>query len=126
MMSLEQIVVDEEIAALCRRIREGVDVSTAKNYFEDVAAVKPGGHFLARSNTRRACRSNEFSLPALCDRSSNHQWMVLGQPDMYKKARTKVEEILSSPLKNPLSDDVIGKLDEIVRKADHLLKKESN
>jgi trimethylamine--corrinoid protein Co-methyltransferase len=125
MMSLEQIVVDDEIASLCRRIREGVDVSPAKNYFEDIAAVKPGGHFLARPNTRRACRSNEFILPALCDRSSGHQWMMLGQPDMYKKARTRVEEILSSSPKNLLSNDVIGKLDEIVRKADHVLKKES-
>jgi trimethylamine---corrinoid protein Co-methyltransferase len=125
MMSLEQIVVDDEIASLCRRFRAGVDVSPAKNYFEDIAAVKPGGHFLARPNTRRACRSNEFSLPALSDRSSNHQWMMLGQPDMYGKARSKVEEILSSPLKNPLPDDVIGKLDEIVRKADHMLIKES-
>ena len=125
MMSLEQIVVDDEIASLCRRFRAGVDSSTAKNYFEDIAAVKPGGHFLARPNTRRACRSDEFSLPALCDRSNNHQWMTLGQPDMYKKARSKVEEILSSPLKNPLSDDVIGKLDEIVRKADHMLMMES-
>jgi trimethylamine:corrinoid methyltransferase-like protein len=99
-----------------------VDVSPAKNYFEDIAAVKPGGHFLARPNTRRACRNEEFSLPSLSDRSNYHQWKMLGQPDMYKKARVRVEEILSSPPKNPLSDGVIGKLDKIVQKADRVLK----
>jgi hypothetical protein len=28
-----------------------------------------------------------------------------------------VEEILAAPLKNPLPDDVVGKLEEIVRRA---------
>jgi len=35
-----------------------------------------------------------------------------------------VEEILSSLQKNLLSDDVTGKLDEIVRRVDHVLAKE--
>jgi hypothetical protein len=33
-----------------------------------------------------------------------------------------VEEILAAPQKNPLPDDVIGKLNEIVRRADEELK----
>ncbi|MBW2409168.1 MAG: trimethylamine methyltransferase family protein, partial [Deltaproteobacteria bacterium] len=47
MMTLEQIVVDDEIACLCKRLKDGVDMSEAKNYFEDIKEVKPGGHFLA-------------------------------------------------------------------------------
>lgn len=124
-MSLEQIVVDDEIASLCGRFRTGVDVSPAKNYFEDIATVKPGGHFLARPNTRTACRGDEFSVSALCDRGGRQEWAMLGQPGMYAKARRKVEEILSSPQKNPLPEDIIGKLDEIVRKADLALARNS-
>ena len=37
---------------------------------------------------------------------------------LYDKAKKKVEEILASPPKNPLPDDVIAKLEEIMRKAD--------
>jgi len=51
MMSLEQIVVDDEIARMCQRIRDGVDTSTEKDYFEDIQEVGPGGHFLGRRTT---------------------------------------------------------------------------
>jgi hypothetical protein len=37
------------------------------------------------------------------------------------KAKLKVEEILASPPKNPLLDNVIAKLEEIMRKADDVL-----
>jgi len=118
MMSLEQIVVDDEIARMCQRLRDGVDVSPRKNYFEDIKAVGPGGHFLGRRNTRRTARSKEFIMPVLADRNSFNQWETLGRPDLYDKAREKVEEILASPQKSPLPDDVIGKLEEIMRKAE--------
>jgi trimethylamine--corrinoid protein Co-methyltransferase len=102
MMSLEQIVVDDEIACMCRRLKDGVDLSEAKNYFDDIRGVKPGGHFLTRPSTLKACRSGEFFLPQLIDRNSFDPWVALGRPDLYDNARQKVEEILASPQKNPL------------------------
>ena len=122
MMSLEQIVVDDEIACLCKRIRDGIDMSEAKNYFDDIKDVKPGGHFLTQMNTAMACRSAEFLAPSLSDRDTYDKWDELGRPDMYDKARERVEEILASPQKNPLPDDVIGILEDIMRRADVALK----
>jgi len=122
MMTLEQIVVDAEIACFCKRMRDGVDVSAVKNYFDDIKDVKPGGHFLTQMNTVKACRSSEFLTPALCDRDTYEKWDELGRPDMYDKAKERVEEILASPQKNPLPDDVIGKLEDIMRRADETLK----
>jgi trimethylamine--corrinoid protein Co-methyltransferase len=122
MLCLEQIVVDDEIAGLCKRMREGVDLSDAKNRFDDIAEVGPGGHFLMQKSTLAACRSDEFYTPQLCDRNTFERWSDLGKPDLYSKARERVEEILAAPQKNPLPDDVIGKLDEIVRRADEELK----
>jgi len=122
MMTLEQIVVDDEIACFCKRIRDGIDMSAAKNYFEDIKEVKPGGHFLMQPNTLNACRSPESMMPSLCDRNTFEEWAELGRPDIYDRARERVEEILASPLKNPLPDDVIGKLEEIMRRADEELK----
>ncbi len=122
MMTLQQIVVDDEIACMCKRLKDGVDMSEAKNYFEDIRAVKPGGHFMIRPNTVKACRSSEFFMPQLGDRNTFEQWVALGRPDVYDKAGKKVEEILASPQKNPLPDDVIGKLENIMRRADEELK----
>ena len=121
MMTLEQIVVDDEIACFCKRIRDGINMSEAKNYFEDIKDVKPNGHFLSQPNTIKACRSNEFMMPALCDRNNYEQWIELGRPDIYDRAREHVKEILAAPQKNPLSDKVIGKLEDIMRRADEEL-----
>ncbi len=121
MMTLEQIVVDDEIACFCKRIRDGIDTCADKNYFEDIREVKPGGHFLMQSNTLSACRGSEFMMPALCDRSTYEQWIDLGRPDIYGRAKERVEEILASPQKTPLPDDVIGKLEDIMRRVDEEL-----
>ncbi len=121
MMTLEQIVVDDEIACFCKRIRDGIDMSEAKNYFEDIKDVKPSGHFLSQPNTIQACRSSEFMLPALCDRNTYEAWLELGRPDIYDRARDRVKEILAAPQKNPLPDAVIGKLEDIMQRADEAL-----
>jgi trimethylamine--corrinoid protein Co-methyltransferase len=121
MLCLEQIVVDEEIAGLCKRMREGVDFSDAKNHFDDIASVGPGGHFMMQKSTLAGCRSDEFYAPLLSDRHTFERWADLGRPNLYSKARERVEEILSAPHQNPLPDDVIGKLDDIVRRADEEL-----
>ena len=117
-LCLEQIVVDDEIARLCKRLRDGIDTSDEKNFYEDIKEVKPGGHFLMQSNTLKACRSQEFLMPLLSDRNAFENWVNLGRPDLYKKAQEKVEKILATPQKHPLPDDVIGKLEAIIRRAE--------
>jgi len=54
----------------------------------------------------------------LSDRNPFNRWVSLGRPDLYDKAKEKVEEILSKPQKNPLPDDVVGKLESIMRKVE--------
>jgi trimethylamine--corrinoid protein Co-methyltransferase len=117
LLLLEQIVVDHEIACTCKRYRDGIDVSDAKDCFDDILAAGPGGHFLARPSTLKACRTEEFFMPTLGDRGSYEMWEEAGQPDVYDKARRKVEEILASPVKNPLPDDVVYTLEDIMRRA---------
>jgi trimethylamine:corrinoid methyltransferase-like protein len=57
----------------------------------------------------------------LAERSTYEEWLKLGRPDMYAKAKKKVESILASPLKQPLPADVAAKLEEIMRRADEEL-----
>ncbi|MCP4020992.1 MAG: hypothetical protein GY729_04045, partial [Desulfobacteraceae bacterium] len=87
-----------------------------------IKAVKPGGHFLMQPNTVKACRSEEFLLPLLSNRSAYETWIKLGSPELYNEAQKKVEEILATPQKNPLSDDVIEKLEAIICRAEEEMK----
>lgn len=116
-MSFEHIIIDEEIGNLCGRLRDGIEVSDSKNYFDDIKAVGKEGHFLKQKTTKTAFRSSEFCRPALCDRDSYEEWLSLGSPDMFRKAHNKAQSILSSELKNPLDSATIKILNEIMDEA---------
>jgi trimethylamine--corrinoid protein Co-methyltransferase len=117
----EQILVDHELACLCQRLKDGVEISDDQDYFDDVARLGPGGHFLMEDNTVKACRSRQFLQSQLAERSTYEEWLKLGRPDVYAKARKKVQSILAAPLKQPLPADVVGKLEDIMRRADQEL-----
>ena len=89
LMCLEQIVVDHEIARMCQRVKEGVDVSDARDLMTDVKAVGPGGHFLAQRSTREACRSGEFLRAELFDKNTHERWVELGKPRYIRKSQRK-------------------------------------
>jgi trimethylamine--corrinoid protein Co-methyltransferase len=118
LLVLEQIVVDNEIAHFCERIFQGVDSDPEKILTNDVIEIGPGGNFLSRKSTRKFARGNEVQYAGLLDRHTLDQWLQLGKPSMYSNARKKVEEILAAPVEDPLPDDVLGKLDEILTRAD--------
>jgi len=121
LLVLEQIVVDNELAHFCERISLGVDSSPAMQLFDDIAQVGPGGNYLKSRHTRQIARSAEFFHPGLTDRHTYETWQDLGMPTMYSKAREKVDEILSSPLVDPLAESISRELDEILCQADREL-----
>jgi len=114
----EQIVVDHEIACLCKRMRDGIRVSADRDYLEEVIRAKPGGNFLMEDGTLAACRNGEFVMPELVDRNTFERWEELGRPDLYQRARQRVRDLLDLPPKNALPDKVIGRLEDIMRRAD--------
>ena len=103
-------------------VRRGVDSGPEKTLTDDIIKVGPGGNFLAQKSTRNLARSGETYLTGLLDRHTLDQWLELGKPDMYSNARQKVEEVLSAPVEDPLPDEVFGKLDEILERANQELK----
>ncbi len=121
LLVLEQIVVDNEIAHILQRLAEGVDCSANKDFFDDIAKIGPGGHFLASRSTRNAARGNEFLTTQLIDHHSYEAWVSLGKPSMYGNARHVVEEILAQPQVDPLPGEVNEKLDQILRRAEREL-----
>jgi trimethylamine:corrinoid methyltransferase-like protein len=86
--------------------------------YADVAAVGPGGHFLASKNTRKAARSPEFYMSELLDRHTYEAWIELGKPRMYTRARDRVHEILAAPMVDALPAAVSARLGEILAAAD--------
>ncbi|PWH19265.1 MAG: hypothetical protein DDG59_03715 [Anaerolineae bacterium] len=115
---LEQILVDNEIAHWLERLVQGVDTCPERDLFAEIANVGPGGHFLKTKSTHAAARSREFYKPNYLYRASYESWLELGKPSLYSQARRKVAELLAAPLVDPLPDEVIGELQDILRRAD--------
>lgn len=116
-LSLEQMIIDGEIARLCKRMKDGITVNDDKDFFEDIKAVGQGGHFLKQKNTRTAFRTDEFYQAELCDRNSYDSWVDLGKREMVDVARDKVKAILDGERKNPLPETTEKQLREIMEEA---------
>ena len=73
-MSLPQSVIDNEMAAMLRRLHQPVEVSEATLAGGGVAAVGPGGSFLSQKDTARRIRAGEHYLPTVSNRLSYEKW----------------------------------------------------
>jgi trimethylamine--corrinoid protein Co-methyltransferase len=116
-LSLEQIIIDSEIANLNTRMRAGIDTSPEKNLFEDVMAVGPGGHFLKQKNTRKLFRSDEFYNSSLLDRGTYEEWIDDGERELTDKAHERVCEILELEQRLPMDKDDEKAILEIAEEA---------
>ncbi len=101
-LSFEQMLIDAEIGSLCQRMRNGIEVSTEKDCFDDIVQVGQGGHFLKQPSTRAGFRSNEFYTPTLLDRDTYDEWQALGSPNMFSEASKKAKTILAAEPQHPL------------------------
>jgi trimethylamine--corrinoid protein Co-methyltransferase len=89
-ISLEQMVIDQEIATFCRRLAGGIVVNEDTLAVEAVLRVGHAGQFLADEHTLRFMRHEaENVLPELSNRAGD-----AGQP-MLEAAHEKVERILA-------------------------------
>jgi trimethylamine:corrinoid methyltransferase-like protein len=122
---LEQIVIDNEIGHMCRRLHQGVDSQESRDLYADIEQVGPGGHFLKSVNTRLAARSSEFYMSDLLDRHTYAAWLDLGRPGMYSRARERVREILAGPVVDPLPERLSARLDGILHAADRELARDT-
>lgn len=118
---LEQILVDNELARYVERLVDGVGEAADPDFVAEIAAVGPGGNFLASPVTRRAARSREFLGPSLVGRHAYEAWRDLGSPTMYGRARDRVREILDGPAVDPLPDALEQNLADVLAAADREL-----
>ncbi|MDQ7096329.1 trimethylamine methyltransferase family protein [Desulfosporosinus sp. PR] len=68
-ISLEKLVLDEEIGGMARRFRQGLNVNEDTLAVAEICSRGPGGHFLDTNHTLNHFRQ-EFWHPRLCDRQA--------------------------------------------------------
>ncbi len=114
--SLEQLIVDNEMAAYVKRILRGFAVNRETLALEVIERVGIGGNFLADRHTVTHFRRELWS-PDLFDRRDWQSWWEDGAKVMVQRAREKKRQILSEHLPEPIDPNLAGEMDGIVATA---------
>ena len=117
-LSLEKLVIDDEIVRMIRRIADGIVVDDETIALDVIQKVGAGGMYLAEKHTLKHLREEQF-LPQLIDRRSVDMWERDGKKSLEDRAREKVRKALAQPVPHPLSPDLVRRLDAMIDEASH-------
>jgi trimethylamine--corrinoid protein Co-methyltransferase len=120
-LSPVQLVIDDELIAIARRWERGITVDDETLAIDALARVGPRGDFLADDHTIDHLRDGELMTLALAERERRGVWEAAGGHTMESRARDKARSILATHEVEPLPDDVVAELNDIVRRADALV-----
>ncbi|MEE4274633.1 MAG: trimethylamine methyltransferase family protein [Thermoleophilia bacterium] len=107
--SLATIVLHHDGVGLIRRRLADVPFDAAACLLDDIRAVGPGGHFMARPSTRR--HGHDAWQPAVLRRGA---FETFHGRTLVQEALERARELLATHEVKPLPDDVDRHLDEVV------------
>ena len=114
-----QIIADNEIAAVLKRLYKGTELGADTMVWEDILSIAPGGHFLETEHTLKHCR--EAFEPRLFRHQSRDIWENQGEKDMQRRARDLYEELTGKVEQPEIPENRRVEMERIVRKADRTL-----
>jgi trimethylamine--corrinoid protein Co-methyltransferase len=119
--SLEQMVIDNEVIGMVKRIMRGIEVNSDTLATEVIDKVGPGGNFLGEKHTRTHYQ-REHNLTRLSDRNTREAWEKAGRRDVVQRAKEIVREKLRDHHVEPLDASIVRGLEEIVKDSERRVK----
>lgn len=120
--SFAQLLIDNEIAAMVKRVVQGITVNEETLAVEIINKVGAGKDFLGQRHTRDFM-AKEQSKPTLIDRRMRGAWRSRGSKTMAEQANERAIEILEKHKPAPLQEEVLKKFKEIIQSAEAAYKK---
>jgi len=114
--SMEQLVIDNDIVQMTKKVMEGVPVSEETLDLESIQKVGIGNNFLALKKTRMLV--DYPSDPMLIDRRMYGDWEHAGSKDLATIAHEKVVDVLKNHEVPPVDADSLADMKAIVKSAD--------
>lgn len=112
--SNEQLIMDDEISTMCRRLAAGVEVTPETIAKDLIMEIGPQGDgYMMSEHTMSYLRSSEHIIPMLAVRGPYAAWQAAGGRDTAQLAKDKAKELLQNN-PSPLAADRKAKLNEIV------------
>ena len=119
--ALELLVIDDEIAGMINRAREGITVNEdtiGLDVIKKIAtSTKKGVTYLSERHTRDFMKQ-ELYIPKLLDRYRRSTWRKKGAKDIITRASEKVEEILRDFQEYELPSEIDTQLKDLITKVE--------
>ncbi|MBW2120950.1 MAG: trimethylamine methyltransferase family protein [Deltaproteobacteria bacterium] len=115
--SFGQLVIDDEIAAMVKRVVAGVSVEDEPMGVDLIKQVGIGGNFLTQRHSLRHV-ATEQSQVRIFDRRMRGAWEKRGSKDLLQVANERALELLKTHKPLPLPDGVEEELERIVASAE--------
>jgi len=94
--SHEQLIMDEEISAMAKRISAGINVNKETIACELIKQIGHEANYLTSEHTLSRLRSNEYLIPRVSIRGPRASWEAEGKKDTYMLAKEKIKEYSKS------------------------------
>lgn len=107
-----QLVLCNEFIGYMRRFMEGIIVDEEHLAEETILEVGAGGNFLTEDHTLDYY--NEMWVPELMTRCNTESFQKSGSKDITARAQDLMVHLLDTHKPEPLSDDILEKLDKII------------
>jgi len=113
--SLEKLVLDNEICGMALRMGRGIEARGDRLGSDLYGDIYDGEHFLASEETLRWFREELGQAGPVIDRDTYDAWMGHGKKSAWDRAREEVNRILSSYKVEPLPDDSLKALKNVMK-----------
>ena len=113
-LSLEKLVVDNEICGMVQRLVRGIeprDDFPALPRFEELMKDQ---HLLISEHTRRHLKAEHYFPGPVIDRANRSRWQAEGGLTLGQRAHREVERVLAAYRPSALGDDVKGELTRLM------------
>ncbi len=102
-MSYEKFILDEELCAMAKHIKKGINVSQASLAVDLIKEVGSRGEFITTSHTFKNFRE-EFYFPLIANRMTYSKWIEKGKDEL-EHAKEIANERINQGKKEQLLDD---------------------
>ena len=116
-MDYGQMVMDNEFAGLIKFTVNGIPVSDETIAVDVIREVGPGKDFLSHMHTMDNMKTAQ-TYPELLDRNIRQDWEQAGSKTIYDRSWEKAQEIIETHQPEPLPEDVLKGMREIVMEAE--------
>ena len=116
-LSFSQMVMDDEIASMVKRIVRGININEELMAVDLIKKVGISGNFLGQKHTMKHLRDEQVQAN-LIDRRMRGGWEKKGAKDLHQVSVEKAKTLITHHQPKPLEDGLAEELVKIAKSAE--------